>query len=134
MSLRDEIYANPACADAITARDCHALVGVMSAGRTRFSQREIGNGTILETLGLASGNALLDVISGNPSFKYVKPLVEQGRLLIGSVLVRATLQSLVPAVLTQLEANRLIALGVEPHPYTVTEIADAMFNADGSLK
>lgn len=134
MALRDDIHGNPACAAAIQARDCQAIAAIMSAGRTRLNQREIGNGTILETLGLASGNALLDVINTNTNFRYVKPLVEQGRLLIGSQLVRATLQSLVPSVLTQVEADRLMALGVEPNPYSLNEIANSMFNENGSLK
>jgi hypothetical protein len=65
----------------------------------------------------------------------VKPLVAQGRLLIGSALVQATLQSLVAgAVLTQAEADKLSDLGKEPNPYTPQEIAEAVFNEDGSVK
>lgn len=134
MSLRDDILASPACADALAARDCEELARIMSVGRTRASHREIGNGTILEVLGLAAGNALLDEINGNADFRHVKPLVEQGRLLIGAALVQATVQSLVPAVLTLAQVNSLCALGKEPDPLTAQQVAEAMFNPDGSVK
>ena len=134
MALREDVHANPACAVALAARDCVDLARIMSIGRTALNKREIGNGTILEVLGLGSVNALLDVINNNTNFRYVKPLVEQGRMMIGSPLVRATLQSLVPAVLTQVEADRLLALGVDPDPYTASDMAEALFNTDGTQK
>lgn len=134
MSLRDEILANPVCADALAARNCEELARIMSVGRTRANTREIGNGSILETLGIAAGNALLDVINSDATFRYVKPLVNQGRLLIGAPLVQATVQSLASAVLTQEQANALCALGHEPNPYTAQDVAEAVFNPDGSLK
>lgn len=134
MSLRDDILADPACATALAARDCVEMARIRSIGRTRANTREIGNGTILEVLGIASGNALLDVINGNADFRYVKPLVEQGRLLIGSALVQATVQSMVPTVLTQGQGDALCALGKEPDPLTAHDVAEAVFNADGTLK
>ena len=134
MGLREEILANPACDEALAARDCHVLARIMSIGRTRTNNREIGNGTILEVMGLTAGNALLDVINNNVDFRYVKPLVEQGRLLIGSALVHATLQSMVPAVISQVEADCLIALGFDPVALTPQEVAAAVFNTDGTLK
>ncbi len=45
-----------------------------------FVTTEIGNGLILSTVGLEVGNALLDVLNGAPDFRYIKPLLEQGRL------------------------------------------------------
>lgn len=135
MTLRDDILADPACSVALAARDCTELARIRSIGRTRATSLEIGNGTILETIGITSGNKLLDTINGTVDFRYVKPLVEQGRLLIGSALVQATLQSLVAAsVITQVEADKLCALGKEPNPYTPSEIADALFNPDGTPK
>jgi hypothetical protein len=133
-TLRDQVHADPRCAAALTARDCEELARIMSEGRTRSNAREIGNGTILEVLGLDAGNALLDVINTDAKFRYVKPLVEQGRLLIGSPLVQATLQTMAPALLTQAQADALCTLGLEPHPYAPQELAEALFNADGSQK
>jgi hypothetical protein len=134
MTLRDEILADPACATALAARDCAEMARVRSIGRTRPNAREIGNGTILETLGIAAGNVFLDAINTNADFRYVKPLIESGRLQIGKTLVQATVQSMVPAVLTQAQADALCALGKEPDPLTQQEVGEALYNIDGSLK
>lgn len=137
MTLRDDILANAACDAARTTKDCQSIADIMSANRTKRNTREIGNGTILETLGITTGNTLLDFLldsSPTSTFRHVKPLIEQGRLLIGSPLVQATVQSFVPAVLTLAQADALCALGIDPNPYTVQEVADALFNPDGSSK
>lgn len=132
MSLRDDILADPACAAAYAARDCVELARIRSIGRARRNDREVGNGTILEVLGLAAGNAFLDVINGDSNFRHVKPLVEQGRLTIGSPLAQATVQSLVPTVLTKEQADAMCALGMSPDPLTALEVAAELFNDDGS--
>jgi hypothetical protein len=135
-SLRDAVHAYPACAEALAAKDCDMLASIMNAGstRTRSSGAMIGNGTVLEMLGVADGNAFLDVINNNADFRYVKPLLEQGRLEIGSALVQATVQSLVPTAISVDNANKLCALGKAPWPYTSAELHEALFNADGSEK
>ena len=126
MTLLDEITAK-CSAELIASRDFDAIAAAVSIGRTKPSTREIGNGTILEVLGLEAGNALLDVINNVPDFRYVKPLVEQGRLTVGSPLVQSTVQALVPmGVLTQLQADALCALGFDPHPVTAARVASAM--------
>eukprot|EP01034_Spumella_vulgaris_P041665 gene41665-51629_t len=131
-SLRDQVHADQRCAAALTAKDCAELARLMSVGRVRANSREIGNGTILEVLGLATGNEVLDLINSNADYRHVKPLIEQGRLLIGSPLAQITVQALVPAVLTQAQADALCALGLEPHPYTAQELAEALFTPDGT--
>lgn len=125
MALIDEITAKCDAA-LIASRDHQTMADLVNAGRTRPSAREIGNGTILEVLGLQAGNALLDVINTVPDFRYVKPLVEQGRLAVASPLVQATIQSLVPSVLTQQQADTLCALGVETDPVTPAQVAQAL--------
>jgi hypothetical protein len=131
--LRAAARANPECAAALAARDCATLAALLSPGRTRANAREIGNGTILDTLGLAAGTAFLDVITNDAQFRYVKPLIEQGRLLIGSALVQQTVQGFAATgVLTQAQADSLCALGQEPDPVTPQEVAAALFNPDGS--
>lgn len=125
MSLLEEIQAK--CSpELIASRDYDAIAAAVSAGRVKPSTREIGNGTILEVLGLQAGNALLDVINTVPDFRHVKPLVEQGRLTIASPLVQATVQSMVPSVLTQSQADVLCALGFDPAPVTATRVASVM--------
>lgn len=125
MSLLTEITAK--CDPALIAsRDYDAIAAAVNVGRKKQSGREIGNGTILEVLGLTAGNALLDVVYNAPDFRYVKPLIEQGRLIIGSPLVQATVQSLVPSVLTQPQADLLCALGFEPDHVIASQVARAI--------
>lgn len=132
MTLLEEIQAK--CGPALLAsRDFDAIAAFVSAGRTKPSTREIGNGTILEVLGLETGNALLDVVNTAQDFRYVKPLVEQGRLTVGSALVQATVQSLVPmGVLTQTQADALCALGFDPDPVTAQQVNQALVSDDGN--
>lgn len=125
MSLIAEIQAK--CDPALIAsRDFDAIAAAVNIGRTKPSHREIGNGTVLEVLGLSAGNALLDVINTAPDFRHVKPLVEQGRLIVSSPLVQATVQSLVPSVLTQQQADSLCALGFEPDHVIASQVARAL--------
>lgn len=125
MKLIDEIKAK--CSPELIASKEHGEIArVVSEGRTKPSTREIGNGTILETIGLDYGNAMLDVIYTAPSFRHVKPLLEQGRLIVGSPLVVATVQGMVPAVMPQVVADLLLALTKEPAAVSVQEIIQAM--------
>lgn len=129
MMLLEEIQAKVAPA-ILASKDVQAITDALNEGRTNIVPTEIGNGMILETIGLDAGNALLDVISTAPDFRHVKPLVEQGRLRVDSALVRATLDSLVPAVLTQAQADALKALAVKPDPVSPAQVANVL---DGGL-
>lgn len=60
--IKAAIAADSALQALADARDVDALVTALSAGRTRYVAREVGNGTVLEVLGLSVGNALLDLI------------------------------------------------------------------------
>lgn len=132
--LRALARANEDCADPLARRDLEELARILSIGRTRQSAREIGNGTIIETLGIASGNRLLDHIATDDDLRHVRPLLEQGRLIVGAPLVQAALQSYValPDVLSQAEADKMCALGREPDPLTPLMVAEALYNPDGS--
>lgn len=108
-------------------RDDGAIAAALSAGRTKTVSTEIGNGMVLATLGLASGNALLDAIYNTPDFRYVKPLLEQGRLDISTPLAAGALDGLAGAgVITQAEADALKALAVQPDPVTANDVAKAL--------
>lgn len=127
--LRDAVKASPECADAYAARDLDTLAAIMSAGRVRPSGLEIGNGTIIDTIGLTAATAVLDVIHAQPAYKYVIVLLDQGRLKIGSTTVRDALRQLVlGGVLSQLNADKLSALGIEPNPYDRLEVEAALFD------
>jgi len=134
-ALRAEARANPACSAPLAARDCAALASLLSAGRTRANEREIGCGTILEVLGIAAGNQLIDFIKSNADLRYVVPLLDQGRLHIGSAVVQAALQSFVGAgAITQADADKMCAIGMDPDPLTPQDVADALFHPDGTEK
>ena len=110
----------------VASRSDGAIASVLSVGRTHLVPTEVGNGTILEVLGLGVGNALMDVINSETNFRHVKPLVEQGRLRLDTALVRATLQSLVPALLTQTQANSLLVRAEAPNPISVSVVSDTL--------
>lgn len=111
----------------IAAKEHGQIAALVSAGRTRPSAREIGNGTILETIGLQYGNAMLDVIYNDPQFRHVKPLLEQGRLIVGSPLVVQTISGMVAGgVIPSAAGAALLALTVEPAPVSVQEVIKAM--------
>jgi hypothetical protein len=99
--------------------DHGAIASALSVGRTKLVPTEIGNGKIIETIGLVAGNELLDIIYTNNDFRYVKPLVEQGRLDVSSALVRATLDT----ITTPQNAEALKALAEQPDPVSALEVA-----------
>ena len=131
-ALRAQAHGNPACAQALAARDLDELARILSIGRTRSSAREIGNGTILEVLGVDAGNRLLDHIAAADELRHVRPLLEQGRLMIGAALVQGALQAYVqlPGVITKDDADKLCALGLDPDPLTPKQVADALYGPD----
>ena len=126
MKLLTEIQKQ--CSPELIASKEHGEIArVLSIGRTRPSSREIGNGTILEVLGLTAGNVLLDAINNAPDFRHVKPLVEQGRLIVGSPLVAVALAGMVAGgVIKQADADKLLAIAVEPDPVSVQAVVKAM--------
>ena len=129
MALLDDIRALPP--EMLATQDTQAIADALSAGRKKLVPTEIGNGLILETIGLTAGNALLDAIYNAPEFRHVKPLLEQGRLRVDSPLVRSTLDALVPAVLTQEQADAIKALAEQPDPVDEMDVRRVCWSDDG---
>lgn len=130
--IRAEIAAMPELQ--MLVPDTNALAAALSADRTKFVHTEIGNGTVLEVLGLTTGNALLDLLNTEPSYKYVKPMLEQGRLRLDSALVRGTLQVLVGSLLTQAQVDALLAVAQAPDPVSEYDVRCAIYADDGTLR
>lgn len=125
MTLLQEIMAK--CSPELVASKEHGQIAVeVSVGRTRPSGMEVGHGTVLEVLGLAAGNAFLDALYDSPDFRHVRPLLEQGRLVISSPLVMGTIQAMVPTVISEADADKLLALAVVPAPVSTQEVIAAM--------
>lgn len=132
--LRQAAHSRPDCAAALAAKDCQALADLLSAGRTRGNDVVVGYGTILEVIGIEAANTLIDFIKGAEALRHVVPLLDQGRLRIGSPLVQSTLQSFVGGPVDQAAADALCALGQQSDPLTAQQVADALFHPDGSEK
>lgn len=130
-TLLEEIQAK--CSpELLASRDCTAIAAKVSETRTRPSSLEIGNGTVLETIGLEAGNALLDAIYSGNEYRYVRPLLEQGRLKAASPLIAGALAKLVEVnVIEQEHADALLALGREPDPIDEITVRRTCWSDDG---
>lgn len=115
--------------------DTQAIAAALSAGRTRWKHTDIGVGTIIEVLGLAAANPVLDALYASPDYRHVKPLLEQGRLRLDAVAQAGMLQPLVTGgLLTQAQLDALIARAKEPAPVDEYAVRVAIYHDDGSLR
>lgn len=130
--IRAAIVADPALQALVP--DTTAIATQLSAGRVRYEPTEIGVGTIIEALGLATANAVLDVIYSAPDYRHVKPLLDQSRLRLDSPFVRAALQEMVPGLLTQPQCDALLSRAQVPDPVSEFAVRLAIYNDDGSMK
>lgn len=130
--IRAAISADPALQALVP--DTQALADALSAGRTRWKHTDIGVGTIIEVLGLAAANPVLDAICASPDYRHVKPLLDQGRLRLDSEFVRGALQAMVPALLTQAQRDALVARAEVSDPVGEYEVRCAIYADDGSLR
>jgi len=139
MALRDEILSRADCAAALAVRDCGALAAILSVGRTKLVERNIGYGTVLEVLGAEAGSAFLDGLTAlaatSSPVKWALKLLDRGELNIGAAATQAQLDALAAGgVMPQAVADALKGLAMGPDIVTAEQVADAMFNPDGSLK
>ena len=116
--------------------DSQAIADALSVGRTRWKYTEIGVGTIIEVLGLAAANPVLDALYASPDYRHVKPLLDQGRLRLDVVAQAGMLQPLVTGgLLTQAQLDALIARAKEADPVDEYRVRVAIhYNADGTRK
>lgn len=132
MTLLEEIRAK-CTPELLATRDHQAIADTVNINRTKPTPLEIGNGTILEVLGLPLGTAVLDVIYSTANYKYVVPLLEQGRLKIGSSVAQTAVQAFVPAMLTQEQADSLKNLGKQPDHITEFDVRKTLYTEDGTF-
>ena len=132
--IRAAISADPALQALVP--DTQAIADALSAGRTRWKHTEIGVGTIIEVLGLAAANPVLDALYASPDYRHVKPLLDQGRLRLDVVGQAGMLQPLVTGgLLTQVQLDALIARAKEADPVDEYQVRVAIhYNADGTRK
>ena len=126
--LRDEILA---LAPALLAlHDTQAIAAALPP-RVTTQYTEIGKGKIISAIGLQAANAVLDVIDTHPDYRHIKQLVENGWLDIGSVLARASLDAMVPAVITGEQAAAVKALGEVSMPVDEYEVRKICWSDGG---
>ena len=131
--IRAAIAADPALQALVP--DTVALAAALSVGRTRYVETNIGVGTIIEVLGLAAANPVLDALYAAPDYRHVKPLLDQGRLRLDAVAQAGMLQPLVTSeLLTQAQLDAIVARAKEPAPVDEYDVRMAIYNDDGSLK
>lgn len=131
--IRAAIAADPALQALVP--DTQAIAAALSVGRTRYVETQIGVGTIIEVLGLAAANPVLDALYASPDYRHVKPLLDQGRLRLDVVAQAGMLQPLVTGgLLTQAQLDALIARAKEAAPVAEYDVRMAIYNDDGSLK
>lgn len=131
MALRDEILSRPDCAAALAVRDCGALAAILSVGRTKLVERNIGYGTVLDTLGADAGAAFLDgltALAANSSpVKWALKLLDRGELNIGAAATQQQLDMLAAGgVMPQAVADALKGLAVSPDEITATQVQTAL--------
>lgn len=131
--IRAAIAADPALQALVP--DTQAIAAALSVGRTRYVETQIGVGTIIEVLGIAAANPVLDALYASPDYRHVKPLLDQGRLRLDVVAQAGMLQPLVTGgLLTQAQLDALIARAKEAAPVAEYDVRMAIYNDDGSLK
>lgn len=132
--IRAAIAADPALQALVP--DTQAIADALSQGRTRWKRTDIGVGTIIEVLGLAAANPVLDALYASPDYRHVKPLLEQGRLRLDVVAQAGMLHPLVTGgLLTQAQLDALIARAKEADPVDEYQVRVAIhYNADGTRK
>ena len=131
--IRAAIAADPALQALVP--DTQAIAAALSVGRTRYVETQIGVGSIIEVLGLAAANPVLDALYAAPDYRHVKPLLDQGRLRLDAVAQAGMLQPLVTGgLLTQAQLDALVARAKEPAPVDEYDVRMAIYNDDGSLK
>ena len=131
--IRAAIAADPALQALVP--DTQAIADALSVGRTRWKHTDIGVGTIIEVLGLAAANPVLDALYASPDYRHVKPLLDQGRLRLDAVAQAGMLQPLVTGgLLTQAQLDALIARAKEADPVAEYDVRVAIYNDDGSLR
>jgi hypothetical protein len=131
MTIRDEIISRADCASALAARDCGELARILSVGRTKLVERNIGYGTVLDTLGADNGAAFLDGLTAlaatSSPVKWALKLLDRGELNIGASATQTQLDALAAGgVMPQAVADALKALALVPDVVTPQDVQAAL--------
>ena len=119
---------------AAQSRDDAGLADSLSVGRTRTAPTLIGVGQVMTALGPVAGAAVLDALdavrSSNRPLWWAWSLLEQGALDVGNSATQAQINALSGAgLMTQAQADTMIALSHQPDPITVDAVSNILNGA-----
>ena len=103
----------------VSLRNDKLIADTLSAGRTKLVKTEIGKLTILGTIGMVAGNALLDIIDTVDDFRHVRYPLANGWLDVANPTVRGMLDSLCSVG----DATLLKNLAVVADPVPVEDVS-----------
>lgn len=130
-TLLDEIKSRASPA-ARASRDSQRIADEINVGRFKHSGVKLGKGLVIQTIGLASANQVLDVIDSAPDYRHVKHLLERGEMdSWDPSLVNAINLLKIGGLLTEAQATALIALGKMPDPVTEYQVRCACWSDAG---
>lgn len=112
----------------LSAKD-PAAIAAAAPGIVVSKKTAIGNGTILSVLGVDAGNAFLDAIDTAPTYRHVKDIVARDSFDMGLDVSKAGVQAMVPSIITQDQANLLIALGEDVVQVSEYDVRCALWDA-----
>lgn len=128
MTLLEQIQT--ACTpDQIGSRNDVLITDLVNAWRTangvtRKQPTAIGKGSIIAALGMDSGNAFLDVVYSQPAYRHIKDVITAGAFDVTLDVSAAGISAMVAqSVITQTEADALLALGQVDDPVAVDDVS-----------
>lgn len=138
MALIDEITAK--CSpELIASGNTAAIAAAVSVGRTKLVKTTIGAGTILSVLGAGAtgGGALLAKMRAKnlpaaladyaDDIREVLYIIDRGDLDVSSPATQGMIGAMVAAgMMTQVQAEGLLALGVDTDPVTSADVIRAL--------
>ena len=124
MSLLNQI--NLLDASLRNSTDYEAIAAALNVGRTKPRATAIGKGTIIGVLTLPVGNAFLDVIDNHPDYRHIKDVIKNESFDVSLEESKMGIDAMVPAVLTQEQADSLKALGTVPDTVSAAQVASVM--------
>ena len=128
MTLLEEIQAK--CSfEMLANRDDGAIATLLSIGRTKLRKTNIGEGGIIAAIGdLTAANNFLDAVNAVAEYRHIKKVISRGDFDMGDLMSQAGVQAMVPAVLTQMQADNLKALGLVHDPVSAQQVSQALEN------
>lgn len=104
-----------------------AAPGIVVQKTTAF-----GKGHVLSVLGMDAGNTFLDVIDTDPAYRHVKDILARESFDMGLDVSKAGVQAMVPTIITQDQADLLIALGEDVVPVSEYDVRCALWDTAGN--